>query len=90
MESELPFEVPLTEVVRLPLLEAEQRRLDSPDGCTLFIGRRGLTLLRGETTIDRWNGLVDVTNTPLTWTNPLQIGPLIITAGGFKRHREPS
>jgi hypothetical protein len=90
MESELPFEVPPNEVVRLPRLEAEQRRLDSPDGCTLFIRRRGLTLLRGETTIDRWNGLVDVTNTPLTWTNPLQIGPLIITADGFKRHREPN
>ena len=90
MEAELPFEVPPTEVVRTPLLEAEQRHLDSPDGCTLFIRRRGLTLLRGETTIDRWNGLVDVTNTPLTWTNPLQIGPFIITADGFKRHREPN
>jgi len=66
-----------------PAVEQEQRRLDSPDGSTLIIRRRGLTLMRGETTIDRWNGLVDVTNTPVAWTDSLRIGPLIITADGL-------
>jgi serine/threonine protein kinase len=70
-----------------PAVEQEQRRLDSPDGSTLIIRRRGLTLMRGETTIDRWNGLVDVTNTPVAWTDSLRIGPLIITSHGFMRHR---
>lgn len=68
-----------------PAIEQEQRRLDSPDGSTLLIRRRGLTLLRGETTIDVWNGLVDVVNTPAAWTDSLRIGPLIIAADGFTR-----
>lgn len=68
-----------------PAIEQEQRRLDSPDGSTLLIRRRGLALLRGEITVDRWNGLVDVANTPEAWTDSLRIGPLIITSGGFMR-----
>jgi hypothetical protein len=68
-----------------PEIEQEQRRLDGPDGSTLLIRRRGLTLLRGEAIIDRWNGLVDVMNTPATWTDSLRIGPLIITSDGFIR-----
>jgi hypothetical protein len=68
-----------------PAIEQEQRRLDSADGSTLLIRRRGLTLLRGETTVDRWNGLVDVTNTLETWSDSLRIGPLLITSDGFMR-----
>lgn len=76
--------IPLRPPVK-PAIEQEQRRLDSPDGSTLLIRRRGLTLLRGETIVDRWNGLVDVTNTPAAWTDSLRIGPLIITSDGFTR-----
>jgi hypothetical protein len=76
--------VPIRPPVK-PAIEQEQRRLDSPDGSTLLIRRRGLTLLRGETTVDRWNGLVDVTNTPAAWTDSLRIGPLIITSDGLMR-----
>jgi Rps23 Pro-64 3,4-dihydroxylase Tpa1-like proline 4-hydroxylase len=68
-----------------PAIEQEQRRLDSPDGSTLLIRRRGLTLLRGATIVDRWNGLVDVANTPAAWTDSLRIGPLIITSDGLMR-----
>jgi 2OG-Fe(II) oxygenase superfamily len=80
-----PFVIPPKQRAMIPIVEQEQRRLDSPDGRTLLIRRRGLTLLRGETTIDHWNGLVDVANTPATWTDSLQIGPLIITSDGFVR-----
>jgi hypothetical protein len=76
--------VPIQPPVK-PAIEQEQRRLDSPDGSTLLIRRRGLTLLRGETIVDRWNGLVDVTNTPEAWTDLLRIGPLIITSEGITR-----
>jgi hypothetical protein len=76
--------VPIRPPVK-PAIEQEQRRLDSPDGSTLLIRRRGLTLLRGETIVDRRNGLVDVTNTPESWTDSLRIGPLIITSDGFMR-----
>jgi 2OG-Fe(II) oxygenase superfamily/Phosphotransferase enzyme family len=81
----LPFEpAPIRPPVK-PAIEQEQRRLDNPDGSTLLIRRRGLTLLHGETTIDQWNGLVDVANTPAAWTDTLRIGPLIITSDGFMR-----
>jgi Rps23 Pro-64 3,4-dihydroxylase Tpa1-like proline 4-hydroxylase len=76
--------VPIRPPVR-PAIEQEQRRLDSPGGSTLLIRRRGLTLLRGETTVEWWNGLVDVANTPATWTDSLRIGPLVITSDGFMR-----
>lgn len=79
------FEVPSLRPAEKPVIEQEQRRLDSPEGSTLLIRRRGLTLLRGETTVDRWNGLVDVANTPEAWTDSLRIGPLIITSDGFMR-----
>lgn len=76
--------VPIPPPVKPPI-EQEQRRLDSPDGSTLLIRRRGLTLLRGEISVDRWDGLVDVANTPEAWTDSLRIGPLIITSEGFTR-----
>lgn len=76
--------VPIPPSVKPPI-EQEQRRLDSPDGSTLLIRRRGLTLLRGGITVDRRDGLVDVTNTPAAWTDSLRIGPLIITSDGFTR-----
>ena len=78
-------ESPSIRPLATPAIEAEQRRLDGPDGGTLLIRRRGLTLLRGETVIDRWDGLVDVMNTTATWTDPFRIGPLLITSGGFVR-----
>jgi|GEM_PF-603801 len=90
IESELPFEVPPNEVVRTPLLEEEQRCLEGPGGSALLISRRGLKLLRGEDTIARWNGLVDVANSPVTWIEPLRIGSLIITSDGFTRSSEAS
>ncbi len=68
-----------------PLIEQEQRRLDDAHGTTLLIRRRGLTLLSGERIIDRWDGLVDVANTPAAWTDSLRIGPLTITSEGFTR-----
>jgi len=82
---EAPFESPPIRQLVKPEIEQEQRRLDAPSGSTLLIRRRGLTLLRGETIIDRWNGLVDVTNTPATWTDSLRIGPLMINSEGFIR-----
>lgn len=80
-----PFESPPTQLVVSPSVGQEQQCLDGPDGSILLITSRGLTLLRGETTIASWNGLVDVTNTPAMWTEPLHIGPLIITPEGFVR-----
>lgn len=66
-------------------IEPEQRRLDSPDGNTLLIRRRGLTLLHGGTVVDQWDGLVDVMNPPASWTAPFRIGPLLIASDGFVR-----
>jgi hypothetical protein len=76
--------VPIRQPVK-PAIEQEQRRLDSPDGSTLLIRRRGLVLLRNETILDQWKGLVDVTNTPAIWEESMQIGSLIITSDGFMR-----
>jgi Rps23 Pro-64 3,4-dihydroxylase Tpa1-like proline 4-hydroxylase len=84
-ESGRPFEVePIRPIVISPV-EPEQRRLNDQDGSTLIINRRGLTLLRGEDIIARWNGLVDVANTPAVWIEPLCIGPFVITPDGFLR-----
>jgi serine/threonine protein kinase len=80
-----PFEIPPKRPVVSSSIEPKQRRLDGPDESTLIINRRGLTLLRGETNLARWNGLVDVANTPAIWTEPMRIGPLIITSDGFMR-----
>jgi hypothetical protein len=80
-----PFEILTTHPVAKPAIEQEQRRLDGPDGSTLIIKRRGLMLLRGGTTIARWNGLVDIANTPETWIEPLRIGPFLITSDGLVR-----
>jgi len=80
-----PFEIPLRQSLERPSEEHKQRRLDGPDGTTLLISRRGITLLRGETTVARWNGLVDVANTPTKWIEPLQIGPFVVTSDGFVR-----
>lgn len=79
------FEIPLKQLVASSAIEQDQRHLDGPDGSALLIQRRGLTLLRSGTTIARWNGLVDVANTPATWVEPLHIGPFIITEDGFVR-----
>ncbi|MDQ2975679.1 MAG: hypothetical protein M3R69_09755, partial [Acidobacteriota bacterium] len=87
-ESGRPFDVPPNELVRRSLAEEEERHLDGPERSTLLIRRRGLKLLRGETTIARWNGLVDVANAPAIWVEPLRIGPLAITSSGIARHDE--
>jgi Rps23 Pro-64 3,4-dihydroxylase Tpa1-like proline 4-hydroxylase len=79
------LEIPSKQPVVIPSKEPKQRYLKSPDGSTLIIKRKGLTLLHGETTIARWDGLVHVANTPAEWTEPLRIGPLIITSDGFMR-----
>jgi serine/threonine protein kinase len=85
LTADRQFEVePIRPLVQ-PSIEQEQRRLDGPEGSTLLIRRHGLTLLRGETIIDRWDGLVDVTNTPAIWTDSLRIGPVVITPDGFIR-----
>jgi hypothetical protein len=84
-ESGRPFAVePIRPIVISPV-EPEERRLNSQDGSTLIINRRGLTLLCGEDTIACWNGLVDVANTPAVWIEPLCIGPFVITPDGFLR-----
>jgi hypothetical protein len=83
MESGRPFEVPPTRLVRGSVAEENQRRLEAPDGSILLISRRGLTLLRGKTTIAHRNGLVDVGNAPSTWVEPMQIGPFTVTSDGF-------
>ena len=71
---------------RLP--EEDQRRLEGPERSTLLISRHGLTLLRGKYLVERWNGLVDVANTPTKWIEPLLIGPLFITPNGFMQSAE--
>jgi hypothetical protein len=80
-----PFEMPPTQSVANSVVEQEQRRLDGPDGSTLLIRRHGLMLLRGGTIIARWNGLVDVANTPEIWVEPLRIGPFVINPDGLVR-----
>lgn len=80
-----PFEPQLKQLTLNSTVEEEERRLEGPDGSMLLIGRRGLTLLRGGTTVARWNGLVDVANAPAEWDGSLRIGPFLVTSGGFVR-----
>jgi hypothetical protein len=85
LEANRPLAAPPYSLVRRPLSEAEERRLQGSDGTTLLISRRGLTLARSQTTIAQWHGLVDVANAPAIWVAPLRIGPLVVTSEGIAR-----
>jgi serine/threonine protein kinase len=89
-ESGQPLKSFSNRVFRRPAPDDQERQLESPDGTILFINRRGLSLVRRETIIARWNGLVDVANAPARWVEPLRIGPLTVTSDEFVRSESTS
>jgi hypothetical protein len=84
-EKERTADLRSDQSMRIYSPDPRQRILKGPGGRTLVIDRRGLRLSVGENMIARWNGLVDVANSPASWVDPLRISPLLVTADGIGR-----